>query len=199
MAQSFLLATGNAHKADEFSELFPGDIISVSCAPEKVEVVEDGLTFSENALKKAEAYYRKFGQPVMADDSGLNVSALPEELGIHTARFGGDGLSSGQRNELLIDRLKDKEGSDRTAAFVCVLCFYLSPEEIFFFEGRLAGSINNEQSGEGGFGYDPVFIPEEADGVKSLAELPDWKQKCSHRAKACQSALKFFKERVGQN
>jgi XTP/dITP diphosphohydrolase len=199
MAYSFLLATGNAHKADEFSELFPGNVIEVTSAPEKVEVVEDGLTFSENALKKARAYYQKFKKPVMADDSGLNVLALPDELGIHTARFGGEGLTSQQRNELLIERLKDKSEGERSATFVCVLCFYFSEEEVFFFEGRLGGSIASLETGAEGFGYDPVFIPEKVEGDESLAQLSDWKQKNSHRALACQSALKFFKERVGQN
>lgn len=197
MSLKLYLASGNQHKAEEFAELFDADVLSVLAAPEKVEVVEDGLTYRENAFKKAQAYYDKFKMPVVSDDSGLNVEALPEDLGIHTARFGGEGLSASERNELLIERLKGNE--NRSAEFICVLCFYLSPDEVFFFEGRLKGNIGEEQLGKDGFGYDPVFLPSKAEEGKSLAEVPDWKQINSHRALACQSALNFFKERVGQN
>lgn len=193
------LASGNAHKAEEFSSLFPSDVIQVTAASQKIEVVEDGDTYRENALKKAQAYYEEFKVPVMSDDSGLNVLALPEELGIHTARFGGEGLSSSERNELLLKRLSELNEEERTAHFVCVLCFYLSPEEIFFFEGRLNGKISDSQQGDQGFGYDPVFLPEKAPEGKTLAEVPDWKEKNSHRALACQAAIKFFQERIGQN
>ncbi len=195
-----LLATGNAHKAEEFSELFDSEIISISAAPEKLEVVEDGTTFNENALKKAEAYYEKFGVPVMSDDSGLIVDALPGELGIHTARFGGDGLTATQRNEILLDRMKDVPEDDRGAYFVCVLCFYLSDKEVFFFEGRMKGKISYSLEGEQGFGYDPLFIPENADVEgRSVATMPEWKNTNSHRAVACRHAQKFFKERDGQS
>ena len=195
MSLEFMLASGNAHKAEEFSELFPGDKLTIVAAPKKLAVVEDGLTYRENALKKAQAYYEEFSKPVMADDSGLDVMALPDDLGIHTARFGGEGLSASERNKLLIEKLSGLEGTERNGQFVCVLCFYNSPEEIFFFEGRLKGRIALEQSGEKGFGYDPVFLPEKADDGKTLAEVPEWKAKHSHRALACQSALNFFKER----
>jgi XTP/dITP diphosphohydrolase len=197
MTIKLFLASGNQHKAEEFAELFSPEILIVEAAPEKVEVTEDGLTYNENAFKKAQAYYEKFKVPVVSDDSGLNVQALPDDLGIHTARFGGDGLSASERNTLLLERMKDIK--EREAEFVCVLCFYFSPDEVFFFEGRLKGEIGQEQLGDEGFGYDPVFMPSKAERGKSLAELPDWKQLNSHRALACQSALKFFKERVGQN
>jgi XTP/dITP diphosphohydrolase len=93
----------------------------------------------------------------------------------------------------LIGLLQSKD--NRNAYFVCVLCFYLSPEEVYFFEGRVQGRIGNQLKGEHGFGYDPIFIPDrkEQDG-KSLAELPDWKNEFSHRARASQSALQFFKD-----
>lgn len=199
MSLEITLASGNAHKAEEFASLFPGNVLSIVAASEKIEVIEDGATYRENALKKAMGYYEKFKCPVMSDDSGLDVEALPGELGIHTARFGGDNLSSQERNALLLKKLEGKEGEERRAQFVCVLCFYLSPEEIFFFEGRLKGEISLEQQGEEGFGYDPVFFPEKAPEGKTLAEVPDWKGLNSHRSLACQAALKFFAERIGQN
>jgi XTP/dITP diphosphohydrolase len=93
--------------------------------------------------------------------------------------------------------LLNRSHKDRKAYFVCVLCFYLSPDEIYFFEGRVQGVIGEELKGEKGFGYDPIFIPERKENdKKSLAELPEWKNEFSHRAKAAQSALEFFKESV---
>lgn len=189
----FLLATGNAHKAEEFAKIFNPEVLKIEAAPEKLDVIEDGLTFNENALLKAKAYYEKFGKPVMADDSGLCVEALPEELGIYSARFGGEGLDNRQRAELLLEKMKGEE--NRKAYFVCVLCFYLGENEIYFFEGRVDGTVSQEYKGEHGFGYDPVFEPLGDHGGKSLAELPDWKDENSHRAKACFHAEKFFKER----
>lgn len=189
----FLLATGNAHKAEEFAKIFNPEVLKIEAAPEKLDVIEDGLTFNENALLKARAYYEKFGKPVMADDSGLCVEALPEELGIYSARFGGEGLDNRQRAELLLEKMKGEE--NRKAYFVCVLCFYLGENEIYFFEGRVDGTVSQEYKGEHGFGYDPVFEPLGDHGGKSLAELPEWKDENSHRAKACFHAEKFFKER----
>ncbi len=195
----FTLASGNAHKAKEFAGLFPSEVLEVTVAPRKIEVVEDGLTFRENALKKAKAYFDELAVPVMSDDSGLVVSALPNELGIHTARFGGEGLSATERNDHLLKRLADLGEPERDAYFICVLCFYLSPQEFFFFEGRLNGKISTVQLGSEGFGYDPIFLPNKAPEGRSLAEIPDWKEQNSHRALACKAAIKFFQERIGQN
>ncbi|MCK5883042.1 MAG: non-canonical purine NTP pyrophosphatase [Bacteriovoracaceae bacterium] len=190
-----LLASGNAHKAEELNELFAGSGIIVSAAPEKLEVVEDGATYEENAFKKAEAYYQKFNRPVVSDDSGLNVVALPDELGIYSARFGGEDLAQEDKNKLLLSKLEGKEGADRDAYFTCVLCFYLGKDEVFFFEGRVDGEIGLKPLGDGGFGYDPIFMPAKLKGEKSLAEVGNWKKSNSHRACAALSAQKFFTER----
>lgn len=201
MSLKFMLASGNPHKAEEFSELFDSDVLTVSAAPDKMEVVEDGESYAENALKKAQAYYQKYKVPVMADDSGLNVEALPDELGIYSARFGGTGLSDRERAELLLQKLQDLPKEKRLAYFTCYLCFYLSEDEVYFFEGRLKGRIGDQLSGEKGFGYDPVFIPEGLERnseLKSLAQVPEWKAIHSHRASAVAQALRFFKERNGQ-
>lgn len=201
MAFEFMLASGNSHKAKEFSELFDPDVITVASAPDKVEVVENGESYAENALKKAQSYYQKYKVPVMADDSGLNVEALPDELGIHSARFGGAGLNDRQRAELLLEKLQELPKEKRLAHFTCYLCFYLSKDEVYFFEGRLKGRIAERLTGEEGFGYDPVFIPEGLERnseFKSLAEVPEWKADHSHRASAVAQALRFFKERNGQ-
>ena len=187
-----ILASGNAHKAEEFAELFSPKIITVKAAPEKLEVAETGESYFENALIKAQAYYEKFKRPVLADDSGLTVEGLPGELGIFSARFGGEGLTDKGRALLLLKKLS----INRSAYFTCVLCFYLSPKEIFYFEGRMRGKIANEYRGETGFGYDPVFIPDDHAGEQTIAELAEWKNKNSHRAVAAQLAQKFFSQRV---
>ena len=146
----FILASGNSHKSEEFNELFDIEHIGAKAADAKMEVEENGKSFTENALLKAEAYYQRYKKPVFSDDSGLVVSALPGELGIHSARFGGEGLGDAGRTALLLERLNDVK--DRDAYFVCVLCFYLNPKEVFFFEGRCSGSISKDIRGEKALG-----------------------------------------------
>jgi XTP/dITP diphosphohydrolase len=193
---SVILASSNAHKASEFKELF-NDKILVQPAKEGIDVLENGSTYSENALLKAKAYYDKFKTPALADDSGLNVEAFPEILGLHSARFAPDLKTYQEKNLYLLELFEKNKIQDRRAYFTCVLCFYLAPGEIFFFEGRVHGSIGIELKGDAGFGYDPIFIPERTENdEKSLAELPEWKKSFSHRAKAAQAALQFFKESV---
>ena len=189
---TFILASGNSHKAEEFKELFQG-VIQVHPAPKTLDVDETGKTFTENAFLKAQAYYESYKAPALADDSGLIVEAFPDILGVQSARFAPELKTYPEKCHKLIDLLKTKE--NHSAYFVCVLCFYISPDEVYFFEGRVHGVIGGELKGEHGFGYDPVFIPErkEEDG-KSLAELPEWKNEFSHRAKASMAALQFFKE-----
>lgn len=189
---SFILASGNAHKAEEFKELFQG-VIKVSPAPKTLEVDETGKTFTENAFLKAKAYFDTYKVPALADDSGLNIEALPEILGVQSARFSPELPAYADKCRKIIDLLSTKE--NRAAYFQCVLCFYVSPDEVYFFEGRVHGTIGGELKGEHGFGYDPIFIPErkENDG-RTLAELPEWKNEFSHRAKASLAALQFFKD-----
>jgi XTP/dITP diphosphohydrolase len=191
---SFLLASGNAHKAEEFKELFLGTL-TVHPAPKSLDVDETGKTYTENAFLKAKAYFDTYKTPALADDSGLNIEALPEILGVQSARFMPELPNYADKCQKIIGLLEGKDS--RAAYFVCVLCFYISPDEVYFFEGRVHGLIGTELRGEKGFGYDPIFIPErkELDGL-SLAELPEWKNEFSHRAKASQVALQFFKESI---
>ncbi len=190
---SFILASGNAHKAEEFKDLFK-DVLSVTAAPHSIEVDETGKTYTENAFLKAKAYYDTFKTPALADDSGLIVEALPDILGVQSARFAPELKDYHDKCRHLLSLLDETKSENRGAYFTCVLCFYLSPEEVHFFEGRVSGVIGSDLQGSGGFGYDPIFIPErkEQDG-KSLAELPEWKNLFSHRARAAHAALQFFK------
>lgn len=187
----FILASSNAHKAEELNELFSTGKIQVTSAPEKIEVVEDGQTFQENAFKKAKDYFDKYQKPTLADDSGLVIPERPDILGIYSARFAPECEDYKDKNKKLIAEISDLKGEKRAAYFVCYFCFYISAEEVYFFEGRVHGSIADEASGSTGFGYDPVFLPTGQDG-KSLAEVPEWKMTNSHRAKAAKEALKFF-------
>lgn len=191
--KEFVLGSGNLHKTKEFEELFDKNILQIKAAPSKLDVIESGTTYLQNALIKAEAYYQQFKVPVMSDDSGLNVSALPDDLGIYSARFGGPELSDKERAMLLLEKMKDVPDNERDAYFTCVLCFYLAPNEIYFFEGRMVGSIAYNYCGEHGFGYDPVFVPKELGAHKTVAEVPEWKKLNCHRAHACLHAIKFFK------
>lgn len=188
--KSFVLGSGNAHKAEEFKELFK-DTLAISPAPRTLDVDETGKTFTENAFLKARAYFDTYKVPALADDSGLIVEALPNILGVQSARFAPELPDYKDKNLKLLELLSPH--SNRKAYFVCVLCFYLSPDEYYFFEGRVHGVIGSQRQGTDGFGYDPVFVPErsENDG-KTLAELPEWKNTHSHRAKAVQAALGFF-------
>lgn len=193
---NFLLATSNLHKAEEFSQIFDPKIINIDSAKEKINVIEDGTSYAENAFKKAKTYYEKYSTPILSDDSGLNIEAMPDKLGINSARFGGENITFDERMSLILEELNEVQ--NRNALFSCILCFYVSHEEIFFFEGRLDGEILYSQKGNQGFGYDPIFKPLKHDGPESLAELPEWKQTNSHRAQAAKIAESFFRERVCQ-
>jgi len=189
----FLFASSNAHKMHDFQQAFKDSPLRLKLADVSLDIEESGKSFEENALIKAQAYYQKFKKPCMADDSGLVVEKLPEDLGIYSARFGGADLTYLKRMQLLLEKMQNYTlVSERSAFFVCVLCFYLSPQEIFFFEGRLQGSIAFKPEGEFGFGYDPLFVPKDYAQGLTLAQIPDWKNQYSHRAKASKEALQFF-------
>jgi len=196
MSLDLILASSNPHKAEEFSELFSG-IIKIQPAQSALEVDEDGQTFTENAFKKAKAYFDVFKKPSLADDSGLTLEGMPDILGVQSARFAPQLKTYTEKNQYLLQILEQENIQNRRAYFSCVLCFYLSPQEVYFFEGRLHGKIGSLPKGSDGFGYDPIFVPDRAENDElSLAELKDWKKDFSHRAKASKSALQFFKESV---
>mgnify|MGYP000872203782 FL=1 len=187
---SIILASSNNHKAQEFSKLFKVLPWEIKAAPISLVVEETGSTFSENALLKSKSYFDRFKSPIFSDDSGLVIEALPDILGVQSARFYPESDDYKIKCAQVLELMKDFKDSKRAAYFVCVLCFYLSDEEVFFFEGRLQGKIAQEVSGSAGFGYDSIFIPEGQS--QSLAEIPEWKELNSHRAKACGMAEKFL-------
>lgn len=180
-----VLATNNANKLREIQAQLSMSSVRVVSAkeagvPEDFDVDETGETFSENALLKAKAFASLTHLPTIADDSGLVVSALNGEPGVHSKRWVPG--SDHDRNEHLIKLLAGL--SDRSAEFVTVLALYFpDTNETHFFEGTVKGQILTEERGSDGFGYDPVFVPEGYD--KSFAELGlETKNTLSHRSRA---------------
>ena len=161
----------------------PVDALSLAEAGIEIDVVEDGETYAENARLKAEAAARAAGLPALADDSGIEVDALPGELGVRSARFGGEGLSDEGRNALLLERLSGVDEGRRGGRYVCVLALSRPGWETIYFEGEMSGRILDAPRGEGGFGYDPLmYIP---DLGRSAAELDlETKNRISHRGRA---------------
>ena len=199
-SMKILLASSNEHKRHEFSQLFaPHEILLPKDLGLEFDCDENGQTFLENAMIKAQALFdvaHKLGYPIMADDSGLIVPALPGLLGLRTARFGSeDGgplLSAHEKNQLLIKMLSGKTGKDRKATFVCAIVLILDRYRIYSAQECAEGRILEEEvNGTGGFGYDPVFFCNEAG--TSMALLPDGgKNLYSHRGKASRCILKLL-------
>lgn len=178
-----ILATFNKHKLFEISQLIGStdiELLSLEDIGYEEEIIEDGKSFIENALIKAETIYNKYRIPTLADDSGICIDALGGEPGIHSARFAGENTSSSEKNRLIIDMLKDKE--DRNAHYTCALA-YIDETEKFIVEKYCHGEIIDQEKGKEGFGYDPIFFIEAYN--KTLAEIPlDEKNKISHRGQA---------------
>lgn len=181
-----VVATRNRGKIVEINALLAGLVDQVSSAADFAdfpETVEDGVTFEENALKKAREAARFCGVPALADDSGLVVDALDGRPGVFSARYAGIGAGDAANNARLLSECQNIPEERRRAAFVCVLAF-VTPEGIErIFTGRVAGRILSAARGEGGFGYDPLFL---VDGFeRSMAELGlAEKNSVSHRAQA---------------
>ena len=188
-----VVATGNAHKVDEYRQLLDGqgvELKSLLDYPGFPGVEENGKTFAENAAQKAIAASRYCDVPSFADDSGLEVEALDGAPGIYSARYA---PTDAERIAKLLAALDGKE--NRRARFVCVIALAINGELIECFEGEIRGTIALAPSGENGFGYDPVFVPDGFD--KSFAELtPEEKNQISHRANAFRKAIEFVEEEM---
>ena len=201
MTHTILVATTNPGKVRELGALLEADVEwrSLGDFPGIAEVVEDGATFAENARKKATEYARATGLWTLADDSGLVVDALEGAPGVHSARFSGakekDRSLLDHKNMLkVLELLEPVPKETRTARFVCCLCL-ASPEEVLIeTEGRLEGMIAEQEIGENGFGYDPIFF---VPGIgKTVAQLTrEEKNAISHRGNAIQR-LKPLLERL---
>jgi XTP/dITP diphosphohydrolase len=178
------------------------EILSMKEAGVFEDVVEDGTTFSENAAIKASAIYKLLEEKdpeaaketvVLADDSGLEVDYLGGEPGIYSARYLGKDTPYTEKNRIIIERLKDAEGEERSARFVCAIAACLPGGKMLGTLGKMEGRIGYEIAGENGFGYDPIFfLPEYG---KTSAEISaDEKNAISHRGKALREMEKLLRE-----
>ena len=191
---TFVLATHNKHKIEEFNailgELIPGITVIGYDGPEPVE---DGVSFAENALIKARAAAAHTGLPSISDDSGICVDVLGGAPGIFSARWAGAQKDNAANVQLLLDQLSDVRDGDRGAHFTCHIAV-VNPvtNEEFVVVGNWPGTIAREVHGVNGFGYDPIFIPEGYDVSAAILD-PAEKNALSHRARA----LHALAERLG--
>ncbi len=181
----FIIATNNPKKLIELERILkPLGIDAVSAKEAGVvldDVEETGTTFAENAFLKANAAYKKTGMPSVADDSGLSVDALNGRPGVYSARYAGENATDKDRYTKLLGEMKDIPEDERTAHFTSAICCILSDGSKIEVEGRCDGRIAFEPSGDGGFGYDPVFLYGESSYAQLTAEEKD---KVSHRGKS---------------
>ncbi len=177
------LATGNKHKIKEIEKIFKMDnveILSINDGIEIPEVEEDGTTFEENSKKKALEIAKFTNMITIADDSGLCVDALNGAPGVYSARYAGEHGNDLDNNKKLVRELQGIE--NRKARFVCVITLAKPTGETYSFRGEVEGDIIDVPQGTEGFGYDPHFFMKEYG--KTLAEIPEIKNKISHRARA---------------
>ncbi|HHX80869.1 MAG TPA: RdgB/HAM1 family non-canonical purine NTP pyrophosphatase [Acholeplasmataceae bacterium] len=192
-----IFASHNPHKLSEVRAILSDLPVVVTDLKEigaDSEVEETGTTFRENARIKAEFFYKKFKKPVFADDSGLIVTALGGEPGVHSARYAGEHGNHYKNNLYLLEKMQGI--TERDAYFLTVICFFDNTGQAHFFEGRLNGEIAYELKGSGGFGYDPVFyLPEYNSTLAEMGVLK--KNQLSHRYLALKEFAKYLKKEVG--
>jgi XTP/dITP diphosphohydrolase len=184
--KKIVLASRNRGKIEEIQTLLAESGVTLQSLddyPNIPDIREDGNSFLDNALTKAKTIAKLTGETALADDSGLEVTALGGAPGIYSARYAGDSADDNKNILKLLSNLEGVPLEERVAAFRCILVLYRSDGHYYAFDGRWEGRIAEAPAGKGGFGYDPVFyLPEQ--GV-TAAELPaEIKNRISHRAKA---------------
>ena len=191
-------ASKNKHKIEEIEAITKKYGMEVVARDEAgvpdVEIEEDGTTFEENSLKKAKGILELCGKPTIADDSGLMVDYLGGAPGGYSARFAGEDATDAKNNEKLLRMLKDVTRRERTAKFVSVITLAFPDGEVLVARGECPGIIIEEEIGENGFGYDPLFVP---DGFnKTFAQLTaEEKNEISHRANALRELERLLQAR----
>ena len=189
-----VFGTSNINKLKELKELVPASIQLQSMGDLGIsgDLPETRDTIPGNALQKAEALYEQVKTNAFAEDTGLEVDALNGAPGVYTARYAGPERSAAANMDFLLKNLVEKE--DRSAQFRTVIALFWEGET-YTFEGIVRGRIASEKAGKGGFGYDPIFIPEGYE--KTFAELPSSvKNTISHRARAVAKMVSFLEEKV---
>ena len=200
MERKIIFATGNQDKMKEIRMILENLGIPVSSMKEAgidVDIVEDGTTFEENVMIKAEAIAKLTDAIVLADDSGLEIDYLNKEPGIYSARYAGTDTSYEIKNNLLLQRLEGVPDEKRTARFVCAIAAVFPDGSKETVRGTIEGRIGYEIAGEHGFGYDPIFyLPEYG---CTTAELdPEKKNELSHRGKALRLMREIIEQKMQQ-
>ena len=207
MGPKIIFATGNMGKMREIRGILSDtgmEILSIKEAGIDADIVEDGTTFTENALIKAKAVAGLLAQHasdayadaiVLADDSGLEIDALNKEPGIYSARYLGEDTPYSVKNAHLIERLTGVPDEKRTARFVCAIAAVMPTGEEITTLGVIEGRIGYKEEGNNGFGYDPIFyVPEYGCTTAQLTE--DEKNKISHRGKALNAMKEELRKRI---
>lgn len=193
MIKEIIFATNNAHKLSEVQAVL-GDrfrLVTLAECGITEEIPEDAPTLEGNALQKARYVHERTGADCFADDTGLEVDALGGAPGVHSARYATDGHDFAANNRLLLRNLAG--AADRSAHFRTVIALILDGRE-YLFEGRVDGRIAESEAGCGGFGYDPLFVPEGFD--KTFAEMgADEKNAISHRGRAVRRLVEFLQSK----
>ena len=192
LSSSLVLATGNPGKVDELRALLadlPLTLRPTGDLDAPPDVTEDADTLDGNARRKARAFHEHTGLPALADDTGLEVAALDGGPGVHTARFAGPDATPDDNKQRLLDAMEGVE--DRRARFRTVAALVEDDGTVHTFEGVCRGTITTEPQGDGGFGYDPLFLPNGRD--QTFAEMPpETKNQISHRRKALDAVRQFL-------
>jgi len=196
MLKEIVIATKNKGKLKEFSNLLAKSdlqVLSLADFYPLPDVLEDGRTFAENAIKKAEFASKILGLPVIADDSGLSVAALDGQPGIYSARFAGEEHNDEKNNQKLLRLMDPIADEHRSAQFVCAIALAIPEEDTLVFEGTCKGQVTRQPRGVNGFGYDPLFYLPEYN--KTMAEIdPEQKNRLSHRAVALEKLMSYLSE-----
>ena len=189
-----IAATSNAGKIKEIKKIFADDNLEILSMGEigiDIEIEENGTTFEENALIKARTISKMTGEIALADDSGLCVDAMGGAPGIYSARYAGEDATDAQRIEKLLGELLGEE--NRKAKFVSVIAVVFPDGRELTADGEVYGQIADKVCGEGGFGYDPVFISDELGKTFGVATIEE-KNSISHRARALNTMYNKIKE-----
>ena len=198
---ALLIASNNLHKVSEFQRLLgdtPYRLLTPRDAGLELDVEEDGVTFAENAAKKARAFAAASGLLSLADDSGIEVDALDGRPGVYSARYGGPELSDEGRVQLLLHELADVPTEQRGCRYVAVIAIAWPDGRLEQYEGTCEGRVAFEPSGANGFGYDPVFYVSSEDAT--MAEISsEAKDRISHRGITARKAVESLRRAVADS
>ena len=200
MSVQLVLATRNAKKLAELDRLLAGagldvEILGSDAFGDLPEIEETGSTFAENSLIKARAVSTHTGLIAIADDSGLCVDALDGQPGIYSARWAGQGATDESNLDLVLEQIREVEPARRTAHFACAAALVLPSGEEYVVQGQVNGVLLTQRRGVGGFGYDPIFLPDGFD-ITTAEMTSEQKDAISHRGQAMRALVPVIQEHV---